>query len=100
MATLTSHAVCGEDRRPILGLRPRRIRRTARGWRKGPPRAPQPLTRPAASPAARPGDAVGRHGTTDMAKLRRALNHITRSRPDACPRCNAKGADFLQMAWK
>ncbi|KAJ1130632.1 hypothetical protein NDU88_008983 [Pleurodeles waltl] len=55
--TLASRAVRGEDRRPILGLKPRLIRRTARSWRKGPPRAPRalrPLTQAAASPAARP----------------------------------------------
>ncbi|KAJ1215271.1 hypothetical protein NDU88_002880 [Pleurodeles waltl] len=42
MPTLTSRAGCGEDRCPILGLRPRRIRRTSRGQRKGPLRAPRP----------------------------------------------------------
>ncbi|KAJ1102277.1 hypothetical protein NDU88_007329 [Pleurodeles waltl] len=51
-----SRAVCCEDRDPILGLRPRRVLMTARGQRKGPLRAPQPLTRTAAPPA-------GRHGS-------------------------------------
>ncbi|KAJ1211160.1 hypothetical protein NDU88_006521 [Pleurodeles waltl] len=32
--------------------------------RKGPPRAPRPLTRAAASPATRPRDATGRRGAT------------------------------------
>ncbi|KAJ1193370.1 hypothetical protein NDU88_002668 [Pleurodeles waltl] len=53
-----SRAVRGEDRDPVLGLRPRRILTAARGRRKGQPRAPQPLTRAAAFPAAQPGDAT------------------------------------------
>ncbi|KAJ1136252.1 hypothetical protein NDU88_002669 [Pleurodeles waltl] len=51
---LTSRAVRSEDRDPILGLQPCRALMTAHGRRKGPPRAPQPLTRTAASPVARP----------------------------------------------
>ncbi|KAJ1166301.1 hypothetical protein NDU88_006709 [Pleurodeles waltl] len=38
-------AVRGEDRDPILGLRLRRALIIACGQRKGPPRAPRPLTR-------------------------------------------------------
>ncbi|KAJ1106869.1 hypothetical protein NDU88_004267 [Pleurodeles waltl] len=49
---------CGEERDPILGLRPRRIQTTVRGQRKGPPRVPRPLTRAAASPVAWPEDAA------------------------------------------
>ncbi|KAJ1216994.1 hypothetical protein NDU88_004592 [Pleurodeles waltl] len=49
-----SRAVRSEDRDPILGLWPRRALTIARGRRKGPPRAPRPLTRAAAFPAARP----------------------------------------------
>ncbi|KAJ1130789.1 hypothetical protein NDU88_009136 [Pleurodeles waltl] len=47
-----------ENRDPILGLRPRRALRTARGRRKGPLRVLRPLTRTAASPAAWPQAAV------------------------------------------
>ncbi|KAJ1171080.1 hypothetical protein NDU88_002951 [Pleurodeles waltl] len=62
--TLAPRTVRGEDRRPILGLRPRRIKETARGRRKGPPRGPRHSTLAAASPAARPGDVAGRRSAT------------------------------------
>ncbi|KAJ1201348.1 hypothetical protein NDU88_005160 [Pleurodeles waltl] len=56
-----SRTVRGEDRDPILGLRPRRVLMTARGQRKGPLRAPRPLTRTAASPTARLWAAAAPH---------------------------------------
>ncbi|KAJ1102575.1 hypothetical protein NDU88_000024 [Pleurodeles waltl] len=46
----------GADTPQYSRLWPRRIQKTARGRRKGPPRAPRPLTQAAASPAAQPGD--------------------------------------------
>ncbi|KAJ1113026.1 hypothetical protein NDU88_001286 [Pleurodeles waltl] len=67
--TPASRAVRIEDRRPILGFRPRQSRRTARGRRKGLLRAPRPLPRAAASPAARLGDAEGRRGATEKGKV-------------------------------
>ncbi|KAJ1146514.1 hypothetical protein NDU88_012783 [Pleurodeles waltl] len=41
----------------LLGLRPRCVLTTARGRRKGQPRAPRPPTQAVASSAARPGGA-------------------------------------------
>ncbi|KAJ1084597.1 hypothetical protein NDU88_004743 [Pleurodeles waltl] len=66
----------GEGRDPILGLRPCRAQKAARGGRKGPRRVPRPLTRATVSPAARPqaaavssgcATAAGARGTTTVA---------------------------------
>ncbi|KAJ1215400.1 hypothetical protein NDU88_003009 [Pleurodeles waltl] len=75
-----SCAVHGEDPDPILGLRPRRVLTMACGRRKGPPRAPRPLTRAASSPAVRPGDTVAppaiRLGGAAAARCATIMNKI------------------------
>ncbi|KAJ1153195.1 hypothetical protein NDU88_005957 [Pleurodeles waltl] len=58
---LTLRAERGEDRDPILGLRPCGALKIARGRRKGPLRVPRPLTRAAASPAAHSQAAPAAH---------------------------------------
>ncbi|KAJ1082222.1 hypothetical protein NDU88_002390 [Pleurodeles waltl] len=85
-----SRAVRGKDRGPILGLRPHRVLTTARGRKKGPPRALRPLTRPVASPAARRcrGSPRGRYTAPRLPHRLRAIQTSWRSNVDkeALPR--------------
>ncbi|KAJ1149461.1 hypothetical protein NDU88_002269 [Pleurodeles waltl] len=71
---LTLRGERGEDRDPILGLWPCRARKTAHGWRKGPPRVLRPLTRAAASPAACPRTAAVSPGCAAAARARGATD--------------------------
>ncbi|KAJ1173350.1 hypothetical protein NDU88_005186 [Pleurodeles waltl] len=100
-----SCAVRGENRDPILGLRPRRAITTVRGRRKGPPRAPRPLTRAAACPAARPGDSVASHAVRPegAAAARGAtVSNARREGPDTpqpCPRRAPCAARTVTQFW-
>ncbi|KAJ1084581.1 hypothetical protein NDU88_004727 [Pleurodeles waltl] len=121
MTTPASHAVCGEDRCPILCIWPRRRKRTARGrrkgppralrplpraavptvvrsWKKGPLRAPRPPKRGAAPTAARAGDAAACSGTTkDFCSLP-STNEIFYPLVRASAASATSGASFFTQA--